>query len=74
MDLGVIKQFLRLAGITNLAVRFDDHKRQIEATFIKAGQKRTELIKFTDIEKLFTERPSQAPVCPSAEETSPNTL
>ena len=61
MDLGIIKQFLRLAGITDLVVRFDDPNRQIVATFTKDSQGRTELIKYQDIEDLFTERPSQAP-------------
>lgn len=60
MDLAVIKQILRLAGINELAVRFDDPNRQIVATFIKDSEGHTEFIKFTDIEKLFTEGPTQA--------------
>ena len=60
MDLAVIKQLLRLMGITDLAVRFDDPNRQIVATFTKDSQGHTEFIKFTDIEKLFTEGSIQA--------------
>ena len=60
MDLAVLKQILRMVGITNLAVRFDDPNRQIVATFIKDSQGHTEFIKFADIEKLFTEGPIQA--------------
>lgn len=71
MDLGIIKQFLRLAGITHLAVRFDDPNRQIVATYVKASQGHTELIKFTDIEDLFTERPSQAAAGPPVDEPAP---
>lgn len=59
MDLVIIKQILRLVGITNLIVRFDDPERQIVATFTKDGQGHTEFIKFTDIEKLFTEAPQR---------------
>jgi hypothetical protein len=71
MDLVLIKQILRLAGITNLAVRFDDPERQIIATFIKNSQARTEVIKFTDIEDLFTERPIQARSGPPLEDSTP---
>jgi len=70
MDLGVIKQFLRLVGIENLNVRFDDANRQIIANFAKNGQGRTELIKFTDIEDLFTERPFQAAAASQMDEFS----
>lgn len=61
MDLAIITQLLRLLGISNLSVRFDDPKRQIVATFIKDSQMQTELINFTDVENLFTEGPAQAP-------------
>ena len=60
MDLAIIKQILRLVGISNLVVRFDDPQRQIVANFTKDSQGHTEFIKFTDIEKLFTEAPIQA--------------
>lgn len=71
MDLFVIKQILRLVGITDLVVRFDDPNRQIIATFTKDSQGHTEFIKFTDIEKLFTEQPFQAHTAPLIEETTP---
>lgn len=60
MDLVIIKQILSIAGITNLAIRFDDPNRTIIATFKKDKQDHTRLIKFAEIESLFTERPSQA--------------
>ena len=56
MDLVIIKQILLIAGITNLAIRFDDPNRSIIATFTKDKQVRTRLIKFAEIESLFTER------------------
>jgi hypothetical protein len=71
MDLALIQQILRLVGITNLVVRFDDPNRQIVATFIKNSQAHTEFIKFTDIEELFTEGPSQARTGPQLDVPSP---
>lgn len=71
MDLAIIKQLLRLAGITKLAVRFDDPNRRIVATFIKDSQGHAELIKFTDIEDLFTEPPSQGHSGPPVDEPRP---
>jgi len=83
MNLGLIKQFLKVAGINNLAVRFDDHNRQIVATFTRNSQDHTELIKYKDIEDLFTEEPPrqrskdlpvgsfQPPAGPAAEENPP---
>ncbi len=65
MDLAIIKKLLRMVGITNLAVRFDDPNRQIVATFVKDSQGHTEFIKFADIENLFTEGPIQAHSTPS---------
>jgi len=71
MDLVVIKQILRLAGITNLVIRFDDPNRQIVATFIKDSQMRTSLITFADIESMFTEGPSQARTGPLLDVSTP---
>jgi len=68
MDLSIIKQFLKLAGITNLAIKFDIHKQQIEAIFNKTGHKRTKLIKFAEIEALFTEGPFQASAASSVDD------
>ena len=68
MDLSNIKPFLRLAGITNLSVRFDCHKQQVEATYTKAGQRQATLIRFQDIEDQLTEGPSQAVAGPPPEE------
>lgn len=64
MDLALIQKVLNLVGITNLAVRFDDPNRQIIATFIKDSQLHTKSVKFTDIEKLFTQGPFQAHTSP----------
>lgn len=60
MDLSVIKQILSLAGIKNLAIRFDISAQQIDATFIKDSQMRIAHIKFAEIESMFTEGPLQA--------------
>lgn len=70
MDLVIVKQILNLAGITNLAIRFDDPNRQIIATFIKNSEMRTANITFADIESMFTEGPSQAPAGPPQDETA----
>ena len=69
MDLVIIKQILRIAGITNLVILFDDPNRTIIATFKKDKQDHTRLIKFEEIESLFTERPSQAPAGSPLDET-----
>ena len=60
MDLVILKQLLRLAGIRDLKVRFDDPNRQIIATFIQGSQTYEEYIDFKDIENFFTEGPVQA--------------
>ena len=61
MDLIIIKQILSLAGVKNLAIRFDVPAQQINATFIKDSQMQTAYITFADIESMFTEGPSQVP-------------
>lgn len=78
MDLVILKQLLRLAGIRDLKVRFDDPSRQIVATFTQGGESHAEHIDFEDIEKFFTEGPAQAtdepaqlPGPPGAEELIP---
>lgn len=60
MDLSIIKQILRLAGINGLVVRFDDRNRQIIATFTKNSQARIEFIPFTAIKEFFTDIPRHA--------------
>lgn len=59
MDLAIIKQILRMLGISNLRIRFDVENRQIIATFISSGEMRTECLNFTDIEDLFTDQLKQ---------------
>jgi hypothetical protein len=68
MDLAILKHILRLGGIKNLAVRFDDPNRQIIATFTQGGVNHTELISFTEFESIFTGGPDQVPVQPGAED------
>ena len=60
MDLVIIKQILSLAGIKNLAIRFDVQAEQIIATFHKDREMRTAYITFADIEGMFTQGPPQA--------------
>ena len=68
MDLAIIKHILRLAGIRDLVVRFDDPNRQIVASFTQGGEQHQELISFTEFERIFTEGPVQAPAQPGAED------
>ena len=59
MDLVIIKQILNLAGIKNLAIRFDTQAKQIDATFTKGNELRTAHITFAEVEGMFTQLPSQ---------------
>ena len=70
-DLACIKILLRAMGITNLAMRFDDPKRQIVATFRRAGQTHTKRIDFVALERLFTQEPTEATAGPSVKKLSP---
>lgn len=74
MDLAILKHLLRLAGITNIQVRFDDQDRQIVANFTQGGSAHTEYIKYTELERLLsnnTEAPAEATGSPGAEEIIP---
>jgi len=68
MDLVILRQLLRLAGIRDLILKFDDCRRQIVVTFTQAGENHVEHIDFEDIESFFTEGPAQAPGPPGAED------
>ena len=65
----MIKQILSLAGIKNLAIRFDIPAEQIIATFHKDREMRTAYITFADIEGMFTQGPPEAPAAPSPDKT-----
>lgn len=71
MDLAVIRQMLRLVGITGLVVRFDVQNQQVVANFKQGSEAHTEFIKFAAIEDLFTEAPIQVHTGPPQLKPSP---
>lgn len=64
-----LRTILAAAGIIVRAVRFDSNSRVIVVDFTLAGQARTKIIPFSEIEDLFSQAPARPPGPPLMDET-----